>query len=536
VKTEPGSASTSFLSPPSSNVLPNLNVAKQMQNAASRTPDDKHVPATGRPGNLPHNAAAKPKGNQKAAPTPDLKSLIVPNNAAYIAQEASFPAKKEEIAKEEEEQDEESGEEEKDADRDAGVAEPEKPVRLSTSSPSYQGCYKDRKDPVRDLPRRVTQNWNTPEHCVTKCKENGYKFAGVQYNYLCMCGNGFGRYEKVLDADCNSLCEGDPSRHCGGYWKNSIYSVDGEKHDAREFNFDQIDAEECKRSGLSCPKDASQKAIQQSPYALPAFQQAAQRRDSAVHAQVNSHVATNLLKAAQASLRVARQLLPDADNRVDENDDNRVQFGKQKRDLGDDEYVRQRRHANEFLSDAERIMKHRRFGQEKTTKEKMKRSLNEDSDPYDPEDGKDLLVAYLGNMAAYRRQVRSIDDDEDDEIDGANDKKFVYKREVMPGQTDGQFVERFEDESIALKKRKRDAEKKKRQSEESVVEKRSIDDSLKDLMQDNTSPVDELERKRRSGNDADAESNEDDDQEEEDEDTDESGESREEGSAADEEP
>ena len=64
-------------------------------------------------------------------------------------------------------------------------------------------------------------------------------------------------------------------------------------------------------------------------------------------------------------------------------------------------------------------MQRTNFGIDKKREaEKQKRSLDEDSDPYDPENGKDLLVAYLGNVAAYRRQVRSIDEDDDDDDGG----------------------------------------------------------------------------------------------------------------------
>ena len=88
----------------------------------------------------------------------------------------------------------------------------------------YQGCYKDRK-PGRDLPRRFTRYAMTPEVCLRECKYQGYNFAGLQYSYLCFCGNAFGRYGKVDDAFCNSRCLGDKTRPCGAFWHNSVYSV-----------------------------------------------------------------------------------------------------------------------------------------------------------------------------------------------------------------------------------------------------------------------------------------------------------------------
>lgn len=92
-------------------------------------------------------------------------------------------------------------------------------------SSDYQGCFSDLKAPTRDLPKRFTRYDTTPENCVQECKYQNYKFAGVQYGYLCFCGNAFGRYKRLPDNDCNSKCKGDAFRNCGGYYHNSVYSV-----------------------------------------------------------------------------------------------------------------------------------------------------------------------------------------------------------------------------------------------------------------------------------------------------------------------
>lgn len=47
--------------------------------------------------------------------------------------------------------------------------------------------------------------------------------------------------------------------------------------------------------------------------------------------------------------------------------------------------------------------------------EKEKRSIDEDSELYDPGDGKELLAAYLSNVDLYNRQTRSVDDEEEDD-------------------------------------------------------------------------------------------------------------------------
>ena len=65
----------------------------------------------------------------------------------------------------------------------------------------------------------------TPEWCVGKCKLAGYSYAGLQYGYLCFCGDKFGKYGRADDRDCDSLCFGDKTRNCGSFWHNSIFAV-----------------------------------------------------------------------------------------------------------------------------------------------------------------------------------------------------------------------------------------------------------------------------------------------------------------------
>lgn len=63
------------------------------------------------------------------------------------------------------------------------------------------------------------------EWCVGKCKLVGYKYVGLQYGYLCFCGDRFGIYGKVDDVECDSLCFGDKIRYCGVFWYNFIFFV-----------------------------------------------------------------------------------------------------------------------------------------------------------------------------------------------------------------------------------------------------------------------------------------------------------------------
>ena len=56
-------------------------------------------------------------------------------------------------------------------------------------------------------------------------------------------------------------------------------------------------------------------------------------------------------------------------------------------------------------------------------KDKEKRSIEVgDDDWVDLDNGKDLLVAYLGGIADYRRQIRSVDNDDDDDFEADDGK------------------------------------------------------------------------------------------------------------------
>ncbi|CAH3042609.1 kremen protein 1 [Pocillopora verrucosa] len=87
----------------------------------------------------------------------------------------------------------------------------------------YVGCYKD-SDP-RDLPQRVHGREVTVKSCAKSCKDLFYRFAGLQFSYLCFCGNKRGRYGLLPEWKCSSECTNKEDKHCGGYWSNSIYKT-----------------------------------------------------------------------------------------------------------------------------------------------------------------------------------------------------------------------------------------------------------------------------------------------------------------------
>ncbi|XP_057316900.1 uncharacterized protein LOC130657922 isoform X8 [Hydractinia symbiolongicarpus] len=326
-----------------------------------------------------------------------------------------------------------------------------KPV--DTTHHSYQGCYKDRK-PIRDLPKRFNRFDTTPEACISECKYQNYKFAGVQYGYLCFCGNAFGRYGKVADSDCNSLCSGDSKRSCGAFWHNSVYAVDDSKeYDPSDFDFAKIDAAERLRDTLPAP------AIRTVNKPAPAAS-TNEYSDSQ-----GANVATHLMKAAQAALKAAKKLLPSVSKKHKVHKKGGKQGRKDKRedDEEDAELMQEKMAAMASLGAAHEILQKTNFGLDKRDAEREKRSIDEDSDPYDPDNGKDLLAAYLANVDAYKRQVRSVDDDEEDE-DPNEKPKFDYRRMVIGETDEGEFVERYNDENVEKKKKKRATDGKKKRS------------------------------------------------------------------------
>ena len=80
--------------------------------------------------------------------------------------------------------------------------------------------------PVRDLdPSYVSNNTATVEWCLMRCKTLGKRYAGVQNEDECFCGNSFGRYGTGLPSTCTSLCKGNSAQTCGGQWRNEVYLI-----------------------------------------------------------------------------------------------------------------------------------------------------------------------------------------------------------------------------------------------------------------------------------------------------------------------
>ncbi|KAK3701358.1 hypothetical protein QZH41_000487 [Actinostola sp. cb2023] len=88
----------------------------------------------------------------------------------------------------------------------------------------YVGCYADRS-PDRDLPFPVSVRKLTPTTCRMACKDDGQAYAGLQYGYLCRCGNSYGKYTRLAEEQCSTACKGDKTQICGGFFRSSIYAT-----------------------------------------------------------------------------------------------------------------------------------------------------------------------------------------------------------------------------------------------------------------------------------------------------------------------
>ncbi|XP_031555969.1 uncharacterized protein LOC116292757 [Actinia tenebrosa] len=119
-----------------------------------------------------------------------------------------------------------------------------KKEKTPTEEPlQFLGCFKD-SDP-RDLPQRVHEHSGSVKDCVKTCKDMKFRFAGIQYAYLCFCGNLHGRFGQLPNGRCDSDCKHTNDTQCGGEWANSVYKTGYEpprlrpktrvnKHDKRD--------------------------------------------------------------------------------------------------------------------------------------------------------------------------------------------------------------------------------------------------------------------------------------------------------------
>ncbi|UKZ63422.1 uncharacterized protein TrAtP1_004652 [Trichoderma atroviride] len=88
----------------------------------------------------------------------------------------------------------------------------------------YSGCFQDGGpgNPNALIFRSTLSSNNmTVEECVSECKGNGFRYAGLEYYGICFCG-GTVDGPQIDDSQCSFPCNGNKSETCGG---NNILSV-----------------------------------------------------------------------------------------------------------------------------------------------------------------------------------------------------------------------------------------------------------------------------------------------------------------------
>ncbi|XP_064024846.1 kremen protein 1 isoform X2 [Pogoniulus pusillus] len=88
----------------------------------------------------------------------------------------------------------------------------------SCRMPGNLGCYKDHGEPPPLTGASETSNKLTIQTCISSCRSQQFKFAGMESGYACFCGNNpdYWRYGEAASTECNSVCFGDHTQPCGG--------------------------------------------------------------------------------------------------------------------------------------------------------------------------------------------------------------------------------------------------------------------------------------------------------------------------------
>ena len=55
----------------------------------------------------------------------------------------------------------------------------------------------------------------------------GYRYAALQYQTDCYCGQSYGRHGSNPESECSMTCSGDPSRTCVGGFASEVYGTNG---------------------------------------------------------------------------------------------------------------------------------------------------------------------------------------------------------------------------------------------------------------------------------------------------------------------
>ncbi|KAE8635387.1 hypothetical protein XENTR_v10002605 [Xenopus tropicalis] len=84
--------------------------------------------------------------------------------------------------------------------------------------PGNLGCFRDHGNPPPLTGISETSNKQTIQTCITMCRRQRYKLAGLEAGFACFCGNNadYRKHGEMPSTDCNSVCFGDHTQPCGG--------------------------------------------------------------------------------------------------------------------------------------------------------------------------------------------------------------------------------------------------------------------------------------------------------------------------------
>ncbi|XP_052411359.1 kremen protein 1-like isoform X2 [Carassius gibelio] len=84
--------------------------------------------------------------------------------------------------------------------------------------PGNLGCFKDSGDPTPLSGGYQTSNKLTIQNCISFCRNQRYKLAGMESGYACFCGNDidYHHHGDAPSTECNHVCFGDHTQPCGG--------------------------------------------------------------------------------------------------------------------------------------------------------------------------------------------------------------------------------------------------------------------------------------------------------------------------------
>ncbi|XP_030647593.1 kremen protein 1 [Chanos chanos] len=93
--------------------------------------------------------------------------------------------------------------------------------------PGNLGCFKDSGDPPTLTGTSETSNKMTIQSCISFCRKQRYKLAGMESGYACFCGNDVDYHDHgdAPSTECNHVCFGDHTQPCGGDGRVIIFDT-----------------------------------------------------------------------------------------------------------------------------------------------------------------------------------------------------------------------------------------------------------------------------------------------------------------------